>query len=126
MAKQITRTGLSASVVAQKVAEYLKERRPGGVTVAVDPEGVQERESSWRVRVRPSEEPSRLFRYYEDLADVEIELEEREQLNVWLVTADPEHSPSAQDQLPITHGSPSALPPAQTRKRRPTGAKPAV
>ena len=124
MTEQTTQPGPSASDVAQKVAEYLKDRRPGGVSVAVDPHGVQQAESSWRVRVRPSKEPAKLFKYYEALADVEIELEEREQLNVWLVTSDPEHPPSGKEDPQSARDDSPPLSSIHRPKRRTRGTKP--
>lgn len=87
---------LSEQEIAQKVRDSLGDRRPGGVTLQVDPQGVHRGEFGWRVRVRPDKEPADLIEYYDSLVDVEMELEEREHLNVWLVTADPESSPSAE------------------------------
>jgi hypothetical protein len=112
---------VTARAVAQKVAEYLQDCHPGGVTVEVDPDGIQRRESSWRVRVRPSKEPAKLFEYYEALADVELELEEREHLNVWLVTADPEHSPPVEGCPPSSEDKAAGV--ASVRRRTtPSGA----
>src|SRR5438445_12935934 len=87
---------VARQVVARKVAEYLENRRPGGMTLEVDPQRIRKREHEWQVVVRPSEEPPKLSEYYEALADVETALEAREQLKVWLVTGDPEHSPAGE------------------------------
>jgi hypothetical protein len=89
----------SATVVAEKVAEYLKECHPGGVTLEVDPDGVVKGEFEWRVRVRPSHEPPKPMEYYEALTDIEMELEEREHLNVFLVPSDPKY-PQASETEP--------------------------
>ena len=65
------------------------------MTLEVDPQRIRKQGSEWQVVVHPSEEPSKLLEYYEALADVEMALDEREHLNVWLVTGDPEHSRAA-------------------------------
>src|ERR1700674_352202 len=91
MIEQSAETELSEHALVRKVEAYLKDVHPGGITLEVDPEVVQRGEFSWRVCVRPSEEPSDLIAYYEALADVEIALDEQEQLNVWLVPGDPKH-----------------------------------
>jgi hypothetical protein len=99
MIEQDKRAELSEQAVARKVAEYLKDCHPGGATIEVDPDGVQREGSGWRVRVRPSEEPSKRFEYYEALADVAVELQEREHLNVFLVPSDPKY-PQASETEP--------------------------
>src|SRR5437879_4555632 len=87
---------LSPQVVAEKVAQYLKECHPGGVTIEVDPDGIVKGEFEWRVRVRASHEPQGLMEYYEALTDVEMELDEQEHLNVFLVPSDPKCPPPAE------------------------------
>jgi hypothetical protein len=81
---------LSKKVVAEKVSAYLQDCHPGGVTLRVDPKHLSLQNRVWRVPVKPDAEPPNLMEYYEALADVEIALEEREHLKVWLVTADPQ------------------------------------
>ena len=85
---------LSPQIVAEKVAQYLRECHPDGVTIEVDPDGIVKGEFEWRVRVRPSHEPRGPMEYYEALTDVEMELDEQEHLNVFFVPSDPK-SPSA-------------------------------
>ncbi len=110
---------LTEQAVAQKVAEYLRDCHPGGVTLEVVPDGVHKGEFVWRVPVRPSEEPTKLFQYYEALADVEIELDEREHLKVFLVPNEPAQPRMVEDKVPCT-------PPAGKRERRPRFTKQAV
>ena len=88
MTELVEQAGLSAAVVAEKVSRYLKDCHPGGITLEVAPDGVRWDEFWWRVRVRPSQEPAKLFEYYEALADIEEELEAREQLRVFLSPSD--------------------------------------
>jgi hypothetical protein len=74
--------------VARLVREYLKNRRPDGVTLEVDEPGIRKEPYWWSVPVRPSSEPSKRYEYYETLAEVEEEIEEQEQLKVFLVPSD--------------------------------------
>jgi hypothetical protein len=53
-------------------------------------EKMREENGCWRIPVRPSTEPPRAFEYYDALADVETDLSENEQLEVWLVPTTPE------------------------------------
>jgi hypothetical protein len=85
--------GLSEEVVARKVAEYLKDCHPDGISLEVEPEGVRWERFWWQVRVRPSEEPAKLSNFYRALASVEMALEEREHLKVFLTPGEPKQSP---------------------------------
>lgn len=110
---------LSEQEIAQKVRDSLANRCPGGVTLHVDPQGVHRGEFGWRVRVLPDREPIDLIEYYEGLVDIEMELEEREQLNVWLVTADPTHLPPAE--TPEISGATAAPTRLPGKLKRPRG-----
>ena len=118
MIEQGERAESSEQVVAQKVAEYLKDCHPGGVTIEVDPADVHREGSGWRVRVRPSAEPSDRFEYYEALADVAVELQEREHLNVFLVPSDPKHLPAAENNSRNSRRNPPSSPAFNRAKRR--------
>jgi hypothetical protein len=76
---------MSKEQVAELVRERLREFRPGGVTLSVVEEKIRLENDCWRVPVRPSKEPPRAFEYYDVLAEVESQLSEQEDLNVWLV-----------------------------------------
>ena len=76
--------------VAEKVREYLKDCRPGGITLEVVEPGVRKEEHWWYVPIRPSAWPAKMFEYYEALAEVEEQLEEREHLKVLLASGEPE------------------------------------
>ena len=76
--------------VAQKVREYLVDRHPGGITLNVVDDDVIRYDNWWRVPVRPSAWPARLFEYYETLAEVEGDLQEREHLDVLIATGEPD------------------------------------
>jgi hypothetical protein len=50
-----------------------------------DEPGIRREEYWWYVPIRPSVEPVKRYEYYEVLAEVEGELDEKEQLKVFLV-----------------------------------------
>ena len=75
--------------VAQKVRERLTIVTPGGVTLHVVDEDVYKVDEWWRVPVRPSRWPRRMSDFYEDLAIVEDDIQEREHLNILLATGMP-------------------------------------
>jgi hypothetical protein len=60
--------------------EYL-----GKITVSAVPDQVERRNGCWNVGVRPSSQPQKLFKFYDALVDAEMELDEKHDLNVWLV-----------------------------------------
>lgn len=75
--------------VAQKVRERLVNVTPGGVTLYVEDDDVYKIDEWWRVPVRPSRWPRRMSDFYEDLAIVEDDIQEREHLNILLATGVP-------------------------------------
>jgi hypothetical protein len=104
--------------VARLVSVYLRDCHPGGVSLQVDEQGVHEVRCQWYVPIRPSREPTERYEYYEALADVAVELQEREHLNVFLVPSDP--SPVSADEEPpsVAEGHGSADPGLSKRKRK--------
>ncbi len=80
---------LTKQQVAQKVREHLMGVTPGGVTLHVVDEDVYKVDEWWRVPVRPSRWPKRMSDFYEDLAIVEDDIQEREHLNILLATGLP-------------------------------------
>ena len=70
--------------VARKVRRYLKDIHPEGAELEVLERGVRREEFWWYVPVRPSQEPDKRSAYYEALAEVEGQLEEKEKLTVFL------------------------------------------
>lgn len=75
--------------VAQKVRDRLVNVTPGGVTLYVEDDDVYKIDEWWRVPVRPSRWPRRMSDFYEDLAIVEDDIQEREHLNILLATGVP-------------------------------------
>ena len=114
---------LSPQVVAEKVTQHLKACHPGGVTIEVVLEGIVRGEFEWRVPVRPSREPPRPMEYYEAITDVEMELDEREHLNVFLVPSDPKRSQSEETEPSIDAKGPLPSLPADKPERRPKAVK---
>lgn len=75
--------------VAQKVQEYIRDRHPGGIDLSVIEPEIEQIDYWWRVPVRPSAWPEKRYEYYEALADIEGELQEKENLNILIATAAP-------------------------------------
>jgi hypothetical protein len=80
---------LANTEVARKVRERLMGVQPGGVTLHVVDDDVYKVDNWWRVPVRPSRWPKRMSDFYEDLAEVEEDIQEREHLNILLATGQP-------------------------------------
>jgi hypothetical protein len=81
--------------IAQTVRRYLANVRPGGVTLEVVDTDIRQVDHWWRVPIRPSVWPARMFEYYEALAEVESEIQEKEHLNILLSTGEPQTAESA-------------------------------
>jgi hypothetical protein len=79
--------------VAETVRRYLEDCHLGGITLDVIDSGVRKEPYWWYVPIRPSAWPDRMFEFYEALAEVEEQLEEREQLKVLLAASEPEAVP---------------------------------
>ena len=73
--------------VARKVRQYLKDCHPSGITLEVIDADVKRADSRWYVPIRTDKEPVKQYEFYEALADVEGELEDKENLTVLLVPA---------------------------------------
>jgi hypothetical protein len=77
------------SIIAA-VQRLLDSRRPGGMTLVVEQEGVRQDQDWWYVPVRPtSEPPKRRYEYYEALAEIENELQKSDHLTVLFVPLAP-------------------------------------
>jgi len=71
------------------VREQLAGLQPGGVTLQVDDEDFYKEGDWWCVPIRPSRWPKRMADFYEALAEVEDDIQERENLNILLATGHP-------------------------------------
>ena len=79
--------------VARLVQDRIRDCHPEGLTFEVDEQAIVRINGQWRIPIHPSREPEKLYEYYEALTEVEIDLEESEDLNVFLAPSDPK-SPS--------------------------------
>lgn len=75
---------INAETIAQMVRERFEGRHPSGATIEVLDAGVRKMETWWQVPVRPNVWPARTFELYDTLADVEIELQDQQHLNILL------------------------------------------
>ena len=75
--------------VAQAVRRYLADHHPGKITMDVVEDGIRKEDHWWYVPIRPSAWPRTMFELYEALADVEEDLEEHQQLKVFLAAGEP-------------------------------------
>lgn len=80
---------LTKEAVAEKVRERLKNVSVAGITMEVGDGNIHKVDNWWRVPIRPSRWPKRMFEFYEVLAEVENDLQEKEHLDVLLFTGDP-------------------------------------
>ena len=69
--------------------KYLKDFPVDNITFEIDPKCVREKEHGWRVLLTPSHLPERMTYYYEELAIVEEDLSEKENINILFSTGDP-------------------------------------
>ena len=80
---------MTKAIVAEKVRQELQGVEVSGITLQVEEADVRKIDNWWRVPVRPSRWPRRMFELYEVLAEVEDNLQEREHLNILLATGTP-------------------------------------
>jgi hypothetical protein len=84
---------LTNKAIADIVRNRLKDCRPGGLMLEVVEEGIQKGENWWRVPVRPSAWPEKLYEYYEAMAEVEEDILENDNLNILFMTSEPVETP---------------------------------
>ena len=75
--------------VAQKVRDRLVGIHPGGVTLEVVEESIYKIDQWWRFPIRPSRWPKRVSDFYETLAEVATDLQEKDNLDVIFFTGAP-------------------------------------
>lgn len=85
----ITTDALSPQEVAARVRPYVTERHIGDIALQVDDTRIHLRNGYWNIPIRPSRWPNPLFPYYEALAEIEDEVQEREGLKVTLASGEP-------------------------------------
>ncbi len=89
---------MTKAVVAEKVRQGLQQIEVSGITLQVVDEDVYKVDEWWRVPVRLSRWPARMFDFYEALATVTEELQEAEHLNILLETGDVLNEEHAEDE----------------------------
>ncbi len=80
---------LSSEDVALRVRPYVMDRHIGDIALSVDDARIHLRNGYWNIPVRPSRWPNPLFPYYETLAEIEDEVQEKEGLKVTLASGEP-------------------------------------
>ena len=86
---------LTPQEVANRVRSYVANKKVGAVSLSIDEARIRLQHGYWRVPVRPSREPEPLFPYYEALADIEEEIQQREGIKVTIASGDPLHEEAA-------------------------------
>jgi len=80
---------LTSQEIADKVRPYLQGRRIGDISLTLDESRIHLRNDYWRIPIRPSHWPERTFAYYEELADLEDEVQTKEGIKVTTASGDP-------------------------------------
>jgi hypothetical protein len=75
--------------VASLVEKYLADARLDDIYFVVDRERIQTGDNWYRVPIRPSYLPQKLFRLYEFLAEYEVEIADKEKINILLTSGEP-------------------------------------
>lgn len=75
--------------VADRVRPYVANKKVGTISLSIDEARIQLRNGYWRVPVRPAVEPKPLFAYYEALAEIDDEIQDREDIKVTISSGDP-------------------------------------
>ena len=75
--------------VADRVRPYVANKKAGTISLSMDEAHIHLRNGYWRIPVRPAVEPKPLFAYYEALADIEEEVQDREGIKVTIASGDP-------------------------------------
>ncbi len=80
---------LTPSEVADKVRGYVAKTTVGDITLWLDETRIKLQHEIWRIPIRPSREPNPLFPYYDALADLEQEMQDKEGINISISSGDP-------------------------------------
>ena len=80
---------LSPLEVALRVQPYVIGKHIGDIALRIDDARIHFRNGYWNIPVRPSRWPNPLFPYYETLAEIEDEVQEREGLKVTIASGEP-------------------------------------
>jgi len=82
-------SALSPEEVALRVRPYFTGRHIGDIDLRVDDARIHLRNGYWNIPIRPSRWPNPLFPYYEALAEIEEEIQEKEALKVTIASGEP-------------------------------------
>ncbi len=77
------------AVVERHLALAQVEDPDGVITLWVDPSYIVREPYAWHVGVRPSREPDRQWRFYEELAIIAENIAEQDRLEVHLIPGEP-------------------------------------
>lgn len=92
--KTLSSETLSAQDVALRVRPYVTQRHVGDIALRIDDARIHLRNGYWNIPIRPSRWPNPLFPYYEMLAEIEEEVQEKEGLKVTIASGEPLAEPS--------------------------------
>ena len=71
--------------IVDLVEKYLEPHQPADYRLEIRPEAIEQQDDWYYVVVEPSRENARSYEYYGRLAEAEMDLQEKEHLNVLLV-----------------------------------------
>ena len=77
------------AIVERHLSTAHIEDPKGTITLQLDPEFIVREPYAWHVGVRPSREPDRQWRFYEELAVIAENIAEQDQLEVHLIPGEP-------------------------------------
>jgi hypothetical protein len=80
---------MSKHDIAELVRRHSTGQQLGDIYFEVDVERIQTGDNWWRVPVRPSRLPCKLYTMYEFLAELEDEIASTENRNILLMTGEP-------------------------------------
>ena len=80
---------LSPQEVALRVQPYVIGKHIGDIALRIEDARIHLRNGYWNIPVPPSRWPNPLFPYYETLAEIEDEVQEREGLKVTIASGEP-------------------------------------
>jgi hypothetical protein len=75
--------------IAAIVDKYFAGRQIDGISFETDAARIWQGDNWWRVPVRPSRWPRRMFPIYEEMAEAEQEIADKENLNILLHISEP-------------------------------------
>ncbi len=80
---------LAVREIATLVRPYIQDKQIEDITLHVDEKRIVLQNGYWRIPIRPSREPRPLFPYYEALANLEEEIQDKEDIKITLASGDP-------------------------------------